>query len=59
MTVIITIDAHEAVEFELWLESKGYNVEYGIESAIDGVGCSCDEDANNIHNELWNNYCTQ
>lgn len=58
-TITITEDSHEAEEFKTWLESKGYNVEYGIESAVDGYPCSDmgNIQANELHNKLWEQYC--
>jgi len=59
MNITITNDSHEAESFKMWLESQGHEVEYGIESKVDGYPCSDSEDGNYTHNQLWDRYCNQ
>ena len=56
-TITIAEDATEAEEFKIFLETRGYTVEYGIESMVDGSPCSDNTNASDLHNRLWENYC--
>lgn len=58
-TIILACDATESEEFSAWLEQKGHDVSIGNStgSYVDGIWTQHDENASEIMNLLWDEYC--
>ena len=63
MLVTIRKTDEHSQEFKLWLESNGYNVDFGIQSAVDDISTWGEGDDNEYacitHNNLWDDFCNQ
>lgn len=57
--IIIACDQHEGEQFKNWLIARGHDAEIGNStgSYVDGAWTSSDQDANEIMNQLWSDYC--
>jgi len=55
----IAVDTVEAESFKIWLIDNGHNAEIGTSTGnyVDGEWTSCDPNANEIMNNLWDEYC--
>jgi hypothetical protein len=55
----IACDGIEGEEFAAWLRSKGHDAFVGRSTAgyVDGEWTSHNDDAKEIMNRLWNDYC--
>lgn len=57
--IIVSIDTDEAEAFVAWLIERGHKAKIGDSTAnyVDGVSTSNSNEADEIMNGLWNDYC--